>query len=67
VNFAQPEGLRQARCLDHLTAGKWQIRFGLRVVTPGDFRVLPAQTQAMYVPEICANSDVISVRVELSK
>jgi uncharacterized protein YfaS (alpha-2-macroglobulin family) len=50
--------------LDHLSAGKWQIRFGLRAVTPGNFRVLPAQAQAMYIPEICANSDALRVKIE---
>ncbi len=53
--------------LDHLSAGKWQLRFGLRAVTSGNFRVLPAQAQAMYVPEVCANSDALRVKIEHAK
>jgi len=43
--------------LDHVEAGEWEIRFTLRAVTPGDFRALPARVEAMYVPEVRANSD----------
>ena len=50
--------------LDHLEAGTWEIRFGLRATTPGDFRALPAQAAAMYVPEVRANSDARRVRIE---
>ncbi len=42
--------------LESLGAGDWEIRYDLRAVTPGDFRVLPVQVTAMYVPEISANS-----------
>lgn len=50
--------------LDHLTVGTWEIRFGLRATTPGDFQALPVKTQAMYAPEIRANSDARRVRIE---
>ena len=50
--------------LDRLEAGTWEIRFGMRAVTPGDFRALPVKVEAMYVPEIRANSDARRVRVE---
>ncbi|MBK8475631.1 MAG: hypothetical protein IPL39_04790 [Opitutaceae bacterium] len=50
--------------LDRLGAGTWEIRFGMRAVTPGDFRALPVQLEAMYVPEIRANSDAQRVRIE---
>ena len=43
--------------LDHVEAGEWEIRFTMRAVTPGDFRALPARVEAMYVPEVRANSD----------
>lgn len=43
--------------LDHIDAGTWELRFGLRATTPGSYRMLPAQISAMYVPEITANSD----------
>jgi len=50
--------------LDHIDAGEWEIRFTMRAVTPGDFRVLPAKVEAMYAPEIRANSDARRVQVE---
>ena len=53
--------------LDRMEAGTWEIRFGMRAVTPGDFRALPVQVEAMYVPEIRANSDARRVRVEARK
>ena len=50
--------------LDNLEAGTWELRFGLRAVTPGDFRALPVTATAMYVPEITANSDSRRVLIE---
>ncbi len=50
--------------LDHLEAGTWELRFGMRAVTAGDFRALPVQVEAMYVPEIRANSDAPRLRIE---
>ncbi|WP_161554911.1 alpha-2-macroglobulin family protein [Ereboglobus luteus] len=50
--------------LDHVEAGEWEIRFAMRAVTPGDFRALPVKVEAMYVPEIRANSDARRVRIE---
>ncbi len=50
--------------LDHLAAGTWEIRYGMRAVTAGDFRALPVQVEAMYVPEIRANSDPTRLRIE---
>ena len=50
--------------LDHLEAGTWELHFGLRAVTPGDFRALPVTAEAMYVPEITANSDARRVKIE---
>jgi uncharacterized protein YfaS (alpha-2-macroglobulin family) len=49
--------------LDHVEAGTWEIRFGLRATTPGDYRALPVKAQAMYVPEVRANSDARRVRI----
>ena len=53
--------------LDHLEAGTWEIRFGMRATTPGDFRALPATVTAMYVPEIAANSDARRVKILQTK
>ena len=50
--------------LDHVEAGNWEIRFGLRATTPGDYRALPVKAAAMYVPEVRANSDARRVRIE---
>lgn len=50
--------------LDHPEAGEWEIRFTMRAVTAGDFRVLPVQVEAMYAPEVRANSDARRVRIE---
>lgn len=50
--------------LDRLEPGTWELRFGLRAVTPGDFRALPVTATAMYVPEIAANTDARLLVVE---
>lgn len=42
--------------IDALPAGLWELRYTLRAETPGEFQALPAVGQAMYVPEIRANS-----------
>jgi uncharacterized protein YfaS (alpha-2-macroglobulin family) len=51
--------------LDHIEAGRWEIRFGLRATTPGDFRALPAKATAMYVPELCGNSDARRIQIKV--
>ena len=50
--------------LDHVEAGTWEIRFGLRATTPGDYRALPVKAGAMYVPEVRANTEAQRVRIE---
>lgn len=50
--------------IDHLESGTWEIRFGLRAITAGDFRALPVEATAMYVPEIRANSDARRLTIE---
>ncbi|MDF9832680.1 hypothetical protein M2103_000894 [Ereboglobus sp. PH5-5] len=44
--------------------GLQELRFMMRAVTPGDFRALPVKVEAMYVPEIRANSDARRVRID---
>lgn len=51
--------------IDHLPAGEWILRLHLRAVLAGDFRLLPAQAQAMYAPEICGNSN--SQRMQINE
>ncbi|MDR1011376.1 MAG: hypothetical protein LBM04_09685 [Opitutaceae bacterium] len=50
--------------LDHVEAGAWEVRMTMRAVTAGDFRALPVKVEAMYVPEVRANSDARRVRIE---
>ena len=49
--------------LDRLESGTWEIRFSLRATTVGDFRALPVEASAMYVPEVRANSDARRLRI----
>lgn len=55
--FREEKDDHSAVFIDRLDAGEWQITLRLRAVTPGDYRALPARVEAMYVPEITANSD----------
>ena len=50
--------------LDRVGAGTWVIRYGLRAITTGNYRILPVQASAMYVPEISANSAATRVKIE---
>ena len=50
--------------IDRIEPGEWEITTRLRAVTSGDYRALPATAEAMYVPEIAANSDARRVTVE---
>jgi len=45
--------------VDRLPQGIWEIRYALRAEVPGSFHALPALGEAMYVPEIRANSDEV--------
>jgi len=49
--------------IDHLKQGKYAIRYELRAETPGRFHAMPDQLEAMYVPEIRANSDETRLNV----
>jgi uncharacterized protein YfaS (alpha-2-macroglobulin family) len=49
--------------IDHLPQGVWQIRYGFRAETPGQFHALPVLGRAMYVPEIRCNSAELRVNV----
>jgi uncharacterized protein YfaS (alpha-2-macroglobulin family) len=50
--------------IDKLAQGVWQIRYILRAETPGEFAALPVLGQALYVPEIRANSAEVQVVVQ---
>ncbi|MFI5455840.1 MAG: alpha-2-macroglobulin [Isosphaerales bacterium] len=46
-----------------LARGKHSVSYRLRAEIPGRFHALPARAQAMYAPELRANSDEIGLRV----
>jgi alpha-2-macroglobulin len=47
-----------------LARGKHSVSYRLRAEIPGSFHALPARAQAMYSPELRANSDEIRLGVE---
>ena len=47
---------KSALFIDHLPEGYWEIRVQYRAERPGKYHALPLIGQAMYVPEIRANS-----------
>ena len=53
-----------AMFVDTLPQGVWQLAYDLRAEVPGQFHALPLLAQAMYVPEIRANSAEIRIEVE---
>jgi uncharacterized protein YfaS (alpha-2-macroglobulin family) len=53
-----------AMFVDHLDQGLWEIRYMLRAEVPGTFHALPLLGQAMYVPDIRANSDEVRLTVK---
>jgi len=52
-----------ATFIDQLGQGIWEIKYTLRAETPGTFHALPLLGQAMYVPDIRANSEEVRVEV----
>lgn len=50
--------------IDKLPEGTWEIRYDFRAEVPGQFHALPVLGQAMYVPEIRANSAELRINVE---
>jgi uncharacterized protein YfaS (alpha-2-macroglobulin family) len=50
--------------IDKLPEGIWEIRYDFRAEAPGQFHALPVLGQAMYVPEIRANSAEVRINVE---
>ena len=47
-----------------LSRGKHSVSYRLRAEIPGRFHALPARAQAMYAPELRANSDEIQLQVQ---
>lgn len=64
VLYREEHDDRSVFFLDRVPAGTWEINFGLRATTPGDFRALPVKATAMYVPEVRANSDARRLRID---
>jgi hypothetical protein len=50
--------------IDHLEAGRWEIRFGMRATFAGDYRAAPVMVEAMYAPEVRANTDSRRLKIE---
>jgi hypothetical protein len=50
--------------IDKLPEGVWEIRYDFRAEVPGKFHALPVLGQAMYVPEIRANSAELRINIE---
>ena len=46
-----------------LARGKHSVAYRLRAEIPGKFHALPARAQAMYAPELKANSDEIQLKI----
>jgi alpha-2-macroglobulin len=55
---------KEALFIDKLPEGIWEIRYDFRAEAPGQFHALPVLGQAMYVPEIRANSAEVRINVE---
>jgi len=53
-----------AMFVSRLEQGVWEIRYQLRAEVPGTFHAMPLLGQAMYVPEIRANSAEVRMTVE---
>lgn len=49
--------------LPRVEAGRWEIRYRMRAVFPGDYRALPATVEAMYVPALDANTEARRLRI----
>lgn len=46
-----------------LTRGKHSLTYRLRAEIPGKFSALPATADAMYAPELKANSDEMKIEI----
>jgi uncharacterized protein YfaS (alpha-2-macroglobulin family) len=49
--------------LNDFGAGRYEFTYLLRVTTPGTFSAMPARISPMYVPDVSASSDVLSLTV----
>lgn len=49
--------------LDNLAGGRHEFSYLLKVTTPGVFRAMPAHVAPMYVPDVSASSDVMTLTV----
>ena len=47
-----------------LTRGEHSLKYRLRAEIPGSFSALPTQAEAMYAPELKANSDEMKIKVQ---
>ena len=47
-----------------LARGKHSLSYRMRAEIPGQFSALPTRAEAMYAPELKANSDEIKLKIE---
>ena len=47
-----------------LARGSHSVNYRLRAEIPGSFSALPAMAEAMYAPELKANSDEMKIKVQ---
>lgn len=49
--------------LSDLSKGRYDLTYLLKVTTPGVFSAMPAHISPMYVPDVSASSEVLTVTV----
>lgn len=64
--FGSQRELRDDRAvffLSDFAAGRYELTYLLKVTTPGTFSAMPARISPMYVPDVSASSDVVTLTV----
>jgi uncharacterized protein YfaS (alpha-2-macroglobulin family) len=49
--------------LSDFSAGRYEMTYMLKVTTPGTFRAMSARISPMYVPDVSASSDVVTIAI----
>jgi hypothetical protein len=64
--YGSQRELRDDRVVFFLTDfrdGRYELMYMLKVTTPGTFRAMPARISPMYVPDVSASSDVVTIAI----
>ena len=64
VNYVEYRDEKVALFVRWLPRGKHSVSYRLRAEIPGKFSALPTRAEAMYSPELKANSDEIKLNIE---